>query len=53
MNRKPNPSSVVITTRPKGYVAHIRYADPKFDVDISHIDKYWLYQLIDRKFRRR
>lgn len=45
------PESVVIVRWPRGYVAHVRYADPRKNVNISSGTRYMLNHLIDKLFR--
>lgn len=40
--------SVTIVRWPKGYVAHLRYANPRMNADLSHFSKYLLYEAIER-----
>lgn len=44
---KPDIQSAVITQWPKGYVAHLRFTDPKLDTDISHNSRAFLHRLIE------
>jgi hypothetical protein len=41
------PSSVVIVKHHKGYVAHVRFANSKHDIDLSSKNKYYLYELVE------
>lgn len=45
-------SSIVIVQWQRGYVAHVRYDDPKADADISATSKWTLYDLIERHIRK-
>ena len=47
-----NPISVVIVNRGVGYVAHIRYEDPKRDIDVSASTRADIFRLVGNKFRR-
>lgn len=39
--------SIVVMAWPKGFVAHIRFKDPRDDADIAKPRKYWLDRAID------
>lgn len=40
--------SIVIVRWPKGYVAHLRFEDPRHNIDLSHFSKGLLYESIER-----
>lgn len=42
------PTSVVIVQWPKGFVAHVRFADARFDRDMSNTLKHYLYYDIEK-----
>lgn len=39
--------SAVILDHGKGFVAYLRFADSKHDINISHSNKYILYRLVE------
>lgn len=39
--------SAVILDHGKGYVAYLRFTDKKYDINISHSNKYMLYRLVE------
>ena len=41
------PTSAVIVRHNRGYVAHVRFADKQFDIDLSSKSKHYLYELIE------
>lgn len=47
-----DPISVVIVRWSKGWVAHVRYENPKYDEDISNSNKNYLYAAIERQWRK-
>lgn len=40
-------TSAVILDHGRGYVAYLRFDDPKHDINISHQNKFFLYRLIE------
>lgn len=40
------PQSGIIVRHKRGYVAHLRFADKQYDVDLSSKSKHYLYELI-------
>ncbi len=46
-----SPDSIVVVRWPKGYVAYLRFSDPKLDSNISHYHKDYLHYAIERRIR--
>lgn len=44
---KTEIESVVIIKWDKGYVAHLRFNDPKLNTDLSHFSRPILHSLVD------
>ncbi|CAB4182810.1 hypothetical protein UFOVP1439_43 [uncultured Caudovirales phage] len=47
-----DPTSVVIVRWPKGFVAHVRFADVTYDIDMSSHNKNYLYEAIERYWKK-
>ena len=43
--------SAVIVKWPRGYVAHVRFADASKNVDLSSHNKHYLYELVENYVR--
>ena len=47
-----DPISVVVVRWPKGFVAHVRFEDSQYDIDISSHNKNYLHDAVERHWRK-
>ena len=47
-----DPTSVVVVRWAKGFVAHVRFADSQYDIDISSHNKNYLHDAVERHWRK-
>lgn len=52
MNAMIDPVSVVVIRWAKGFVAHVRFANSQHDIDISSHNKNYLYDAVERHWRK-